>query len=149
MAKMHRKQTWKRHSRRFGKVARRGVNASLIVSVRTHLLGLGLIRGRVPFLDLLGRMRDLPGRLSELLLCARLRHRDVGREWLLVEGNWLAVGDVELVNQNPLCAKMEDSFWWVYRALWVPQKSGRYLCGLGHISMAQPHLHSYSREVGT
>ncbi len=61
----------------------------------THLLGLGLIRGRVPFLDLLGRMRDLPGRLSELLLCARLRHRDVGREWLLVGGNWRAVGDVE------------------------------------------------------
>jgi hypothetical protein len=56
---------------------------------KTHLLGLGLIRSRVPFLGLLGRMGDLPGRLSELLLGARLRHRDVSRG-VVVGGRELA-----------------------------------------------------------
>ena len=42
----------------------------------THLLGLGLVGGRIPLLGLLGGMGNLPGRLSELLLGARLRHGD-------------------------------------------------------------------------
>ena len=45
----------------------------------THRLGLGRVFSRIPFLGLLGRVRDLPGRLSELLLGGGgLRHREVG-----------------------------------------------------------------------
>lgn len=42
----------------------------------TYSLGLGIIVGGIPLLGLLGRVRDLPGRLPERLLCARLRHRE-------------------------------------------------------------------------
>ncbi len=48
------------------------------MSVETHRLGLGRILNRVPFLGLLGVVRDLPGRLPELLLCSWLRHRESG-----------------------------------------------------------------------
>lgn len=53
-----------------------------MISAETHRLGLGGILSRVPFLGLLGGVRDLPGGLSELLLGGRLRHREAGRRLL-------------------------------------------------------------------
>lgn len=59
----------------------------------TYSLGLGLIVDGVPFLGLLRRVGDLPGRLSELLLGARLRHCDA-------VGGWRLVGVVEELNKK-------------------------------------------------